>query len=101
MDGDLGGSKSLSGPIGIASVFGSFDYIRWLRLTGIMMIVFAFYEVIPLPKSAAFRSLPLLYEMMTRKTMSRKAFENLRKPFWIILVLGMLWVVFNDIIKLI
>ena len=48
--GDVSASKALSGPIGIAQMFGGvWDWTRFWMLTGLLSMALAFMNILPIP----------------------------------------------------
>jgi regulator of sigma E protease len=100
--GELSFKKSLSGPIGMAQIYGgTWDWSRFWRVTGILSMVLAFMNLLPIPALDGGYVMFLLYEMITGREPSEKFFENSIKVGMAILLGLMVFVFYNDIAKLI
>ncbi len=99
--GDISPTKSLSGPIGIAKFFGGeWDWIRFWRITGLISMVLAFMNLLPIPALDGGHVVFLTWEIVTGRKPSDKFLENAQKVGMVMLLLLMSFVIFNDIIKL-
>lgn len=93
---------SLSGPIGIAKAYGgNWDWVRFWTMTGLLSMVLAFMNLLPIPALDGGYVVFLLYEMITGREPSEKFFETSLKIGFAILILLMVFVFYNDIAKLI
>lgn len=93
---------SLSGPIGIAKAYGgNWDWIRFWTMTGLLSMVLAFMNLLPIPALDGGYVVFLLYEMITGREPSEKFFETSLKIGFAILIALMVFVFYNDIAKLI
>ncbi len=93
---------SLSGPIGIAKAYGgNWDWIRFWTMTGLLSMVLAFMNLLPIPALDGGYVVFLLYEMITGREPSEKFFETSLKIGFAILIVLMVFVFYNDIAKLI
>ena len=100
--GDISLRKSLSGPVGMAQAFGTdWDWERFWRMTGLLSMVLAFMNFLPIPALDGGYVMFLLYEMVTGKEPSEKFFETALKIGMAILLILMVFVFYNDIAKLI
>jgi regulator of sigma E protease len=100
--GELSVQKSLSGPIGMAKAYGgTWDWERFWRMTGLLSMVLAFMNLLPIPALDGGYVMFLLYEMISGREPSEKFFENAIKVGMAILLLLMVFVFYNDIAKLI
>jgi regulator of sigma E protease len=100
--GELSVKKSLSGPIGMAKAYGgTWDWERFWRMTGLLSMVLAFMNLLPIPALDGGYVMFLLYEMISGREPSEKFFENAIKVGMAILLLLMVFVFYNDIAKLI
>jgi len=100
--GQLSFQKSLSGPIGMAKAYGgTWDWERFWRMTGLLSMVLAFMNLLPIPALDGGYVMFLLYEMVSGREPSEKFFENAIKVGMAILLLLMVFVFYNDIAKLI
>ena len=93
---------SLSGPIGIAKAYGgNWDWIRFWTMTGLLSMVLAFMNLLPIPALDGGYVVFLLYEMITGREPSEKFFETSLKIGFAILIALMVFVFYNDISKMI
>jgi len=98
--GEIDARKSLSGPIGMAQMYGStWDWERFWRMTGLLSMVLAFMNFLPIPALDGGYVMFLLYEMITGKEPSEKFFENALKVGFAILIALMVFVFYNDIAR--
>ena len=98
---ELSFQKSLSGPIGMAQMYGGvWDWERFWRMTGLLSMVLAFMNFLPIPALDGGYVMFLLYEMISGREPSEKFFENAIKVGMAILLLLMVFVFYNDIAKL-
>ena len=99
--GQMSFKKSLSGPIGMAQMYGGvWDWERFWRMTGLLSMVLAFMNFLPIPALDGGYVMFLLYEMISGREPSEKFFENAIKVGMAILLLLMVFVFYNDIAKL-
>lgn len=98
--GDVDLSKSLAGPIGIAQQFGgTWNWSRFWTLTGILSLILAFMNILPIPALDGGHVLFLLYEIVTGHKPSDKFLEITTRIGIIILISLMIYASFNDLIK--
>lgn len=99
--GEIDVSKSLSGPIGMAQQFGgSWDWIRFWTLTGLLSMVLAFMNLLPIPALDGGHALFLTYEMISGRKPSDKFYEVSQRIGMAILLSLMVFAVFNDVVRL-
>ncbi|MCU0341229.1 MAG: RIP metalloprotease RseP, partial [Spirosomaceae bacterium] len=99
--GEVSASKALSGPIGIAQMFGGvWDWGRFWFLTGLLSMVLAFMNILPIPALDGGHSVLLIYEMVTGHKPSDKFLEAAQKVGMVILLGLMVFAFGNDIFKL-
>lgn len=99
--GKLSVTKNLSGPLGIMEAFGpSWDWARFWTLTGILSLVLAFMNLLPIPALDGGHVTFLIYEMVTRRKPSDKFLEGAQKVGMLILLVLMVFIFANDIRKL-
>ena len=100
--GDVSASKSLSGPIGIAQIFGgTWDWYRFWRITGLLSMVLAFMNFLPIPALDGGHVAFLSYEIISGNKPSDKFLEGAQKVGMVILLSLMTFAIFNDIFKVI
>jgi regulator of sigma E protease len=98
--GDVSASKALSGPIGIAQMFGGvWDWTRFWMLTGLLSMALAFMNILPIPALDGGHAVFLVYEMITGKPASDKVLERAQQVGMIILLALMAYTFGNDIFK--
>ena len=99
--GKVSASKSLSGPIGIAQIFGGqFDWIHFWNIVGFLSMVLAFTNLLPIPALDGGHAVLLGYELITGRRVSGKVLENIQKVGLAILLLLIAYGFFNDLRKL-
>ena len=99
--GEVSASKSLSGPIGIAKIFGgTWDWQRFWRITGMLSMVLAFMNFLPIPALDGGHVVFLTWEIVTGKKPSDIFLENAQKVGMVLLLALMSYAILNDIIKL-
>jgi regulator of sigma E protease len=100
LTGKLNARKSLSGPIGIMDAFGqSWDWERFWSLTGVLSLVLAFMNLLPIPALDGGHVAFLSYEMISRRKPSDKFLENAQKVGMVLLLGLMIFIFANDIIN--
>jgi regulator of sigma E protease len=94
-------SESLQGPIGIAAIYGSeWHWVRFWRITGMLSLILAFMNILPVPGLDGGHVMFTLTEMITRRKPSDKFLENAQKVGMAILIALMVFVIGNDLFKL-
>ena len=98
--GDVSASKALSGPIGIAKMFGGvWDWNRFFSLAGLLSMALAFMNALPIPALDGGHSVILLYEMISGRKPSDKFLEKAQMVGMVILLGLMAFAFLNDIWK--
>jgi regulator of sigma E protease len=98
--GDISFRKSLSGPVGMAQAYGgTWDWERFWRMTGLLSMVLAFMNLLPIPGLDGGYVMFLLYEMISGREPNEKVFETALKIGMAILLVLMVFVFYNDIAK--
>jgi len=98
--GDVSASKALSGPIGIAQMFGGvWDWNRFWMLTGLLSMALAFMNILPIPALDGGHAIFLIFEMITGKPASDKVLEMAQQAGMLILLALMAYTFGNDIFK--
>ncbi|MDX5320381.1 MAG: RIP metalloprotease RseP [Bacteroidota bacterium] len=96
--GDVDPTKSLMGPIALATVFGSdWDWQNFWGLTGLLSMVLAFMNVLPIPALDGGHALFLLVEMAIRRPLGDKFMQVTQVIGMVILLSLMVFVFGNDI----
>lgn len=99
--GEVSASKSISGPIGIAQIFGgTWDWYRFWRMTGLLSMVLAFTNFLPIPALDGGHVAFLTYEIVSGRKPSDKFLEGAQKVGMVILLSLMTFAIFNDIFKI-
>ena len=99
--GSLSPQESLSGPIGIMQAFGTeWDWSRFWSLTGVLSLVLAFMNLLPIPALDGGHVMFLSYEIISRRKPSDKFLENAQKVGMVFLLALMVFIFANHIIKL-
>ncbi|MEO8147042.1 MAG: RIP metalloprotease RseP [Bacteroidia bacterium] len=94
-------TESLQGPIGIATLFGAqWDWLRFWTLTGLLSMVLAFMNILPIPALDGGHVVFLLGEMVTGRKPSDKLLERAQVAGMVILLTLMVFVFGNDLWKL-
>jgi regulator of sigma E protease len=96
ISGNLSPSQSLGGPVRITN---NFTTIFWV-FTGLFAMGYAFWNLLPLPRSAFWEINPLAYEGITKKKYPYAAFQRSLKLSWVALGAILVWIVTKDMIKL-
>lgn len=101
ISGKIDPKKSLAGPIGIAQIFGgSFNWDKFWRITGLISMVLAFMNLLPIPALDGGHALFITIELITGYKPSEKIIEYSTRFGVIILLSLMGFVIINDIYKL-
>lgn len=96
--GDVDPTKSLMGPIALAEVFGgSWDWQNFWGLTGLLSMVLAFMNVLPIPALDGGHALFLLVEMVIGRPLGDKFMQVTQIIGMVILLSLMVFVFGNDI----
>ncbi|MEO9482178.1 MAG: RIP metalloprotease RseP [Ekhidna sp.] len=99
--GDVDVRKSLSGPIKIATFFGgTWDWNNFWRIVGLLSMVLAFMNFLPIPALDGGHVVFLTWEIVTGRKPSDKFLENSQKVGMVILLSLMAFVIINDTISL-
>jgi regulator of sigma E protease len=100
ISGVLNPRESLSGPIGIAQAFGGeLDWARFWTLTGVLSLVLAFMNLLPIPALDGGHVMFLTYEMVSRRKPSDSFLEGAQKVGMVFLLALMVFIFANDIVK--
>ena len=98
--GKLSVNKSLSGPLGIMDAFDAgWDWVRFWSLTGMLSLVLAFMNLLPIPALDGGHVMFLSYEIISRRKPSDKFLETAQKVGMVFLLALMVFIFANDIIK--
>jgi len=100
--GELSPTKNLRGPLGIMEAFGpTWDWIKFWTLTGLISMVLAFMNLLPIPALDGGHVVFLSYEIISGRKPSDKFLENAQKVGMVLLLGLMVFVFYNDIMHLI
>lgn len=93
-------SDSLQGPIGIATIYGGvWDWYRFWTITGLLSMVLAFMNILPIPALDGGHVVFLVIEAITRRKFSDKFMERAQVTGMVILLSLMVFTIGNDIWK--
>ncbi|NVJ85937.1 MAG: RIP metalloprotease RseP [Algoriphagus sp.] len=94
--------KNVSGPIGMAKIYGdSWDWGKFWSITGLISMILAFMNLLPIPALDGGHVMFLLYEMVSGRAPSDRFLENAQKVGMAILLVLMVFAIGNDILKFI
>lgn len=100
--GDVQFDKTVGGPIKIATLFGStVDWIHFWSLVGVLSMVLAFTNLLPIPALDGGHAVFLIIEMIKGKPLSDKFLERAQIVGFVLLITLMVFVFGNDIFKLV
>jgi len=102
LKGEINPSKSLMGPIRIATeIFGgTWNWVRFWSITGLLSMVLAFMNFLPIPALDGGHVMFLSFEMISGRRPSDKFLEAAQKVGMVLLLALMAFVIFNDIFRL-
>ena len=99
--GEVSASKSLHGPIGIAKIYGGeWDWYRFWVITGLLSMVLAFMNILPIPALDGGHVIFLTAEAVTGRKLSDSFMEKAQITGMIILLGIMAFAIGNDILKI-
>lgn len=99
--GHISPKNALTGPVGLATLFSPvWDWEIFWKLTGLLSMALAFINAVPIPALDGGHVVLLLYEMITGRKPSEKFVEKAQMVGTFILLALMIYVIFNDTIKL-
>jgi regulator of sigma E protease len=94
-------AKNVSGPIGMAKIYGNnWDWVKFWSITGLISMILAFMNLLPIPALDGGHVMFLLYEMVSGQAPSDKFLENAQKVGMVLLLALMVFAIGNDILKL-
>jgi regulator of sigma E protease len=95
--GKLNPVKSVSGPLGIAKIFGAtWNWQRFWEITGMLSFILAFMNLLPIPALDGGHVLFLLVEMVRRKPLPEKLMYYFQVSGMVILFALMGFIIFID-----
>jgi len=93
-------TESLSGPIGIANIYGGkWEWSRFWYITGLLSLILAFMNILPIPALDGGHVIFLLVEIVTRRKPSDKFLEYAQVVGMVILLALMVFVIGLDLLK--
>jgi regulator of sigma E protease len=94
-------AKNVSGPIGMAKIYGdTWNWVKFWSITGLISMILAFMNLLPIPALDGGHVVFLLYEMVSGRTPSDRFLENAQKVGMGILLALMVFAIGNDVLKL-
>ena len=99
--GEISAQKSLGSFVTIGKAYGNvFDWVKFWSLTGMLSMVLAFMNLLPIPALDGGHTVFLLFEMITGRKPSDTFLENAQKVGMVLLLGLMVFAFGNDIMKL-
>lgn len=98
-----GSLSSVTGPVGMVNIVGSayeFGFVYLLSFAGLISVNLAVINLVPFPALDGGRLLFLIIEKIKGSKLNSKIINNINMIGFILLILLMLFVTYNDIIKL-
>lgn len=100
--GELRADKAISGPVAIATMFGSeVNWLKFWTLVGLLSMALALMNLLPIPALDGGHVLFLLIEMIQGKPLSDKFLERAQIAGFFILLALMVFVFGNDIMRIV
>ncbi|MGK6350912.1 RIP metalloprotease RseP [Parapedobacter sp. DT-150] len=100
--GELRADKAISGPVAIATMFGSeVNWLKFWTLVGLLSMALALMNLLPIPALDGGHVVFLLIEMIQGKPLSDKFLEKAQIAGFFILLALMVFVFGNDIMKIV
>ncbi|HSJ67911.1 MAG TPA: RIP metalloprotease RseP [Anditalea sp.] len=94
-------ARNVSGPIGMAKIYGNqWDWIKFWSITGLISMILAFMNLLPIPALDGGHVVFLLYEMISGQSPSEAFLENAQKVGMVLLLALMVFAIGNDILKI-
>lgn len=101
INGEEKASESIQGPIGIATIYGgTWQWHRFWFITGLLSLILAFMNILPIPALDGGHVVFLIIEAVTRKKIPDKFMEYAQIVGMVILLLLMVFAFGNDIFRL-
>jgi regulator of sigma E protease len=98
--GEVSASNSVQGPIGIAHIYGGeWNWIRFWSMTGLLSMVLAFMNILPIPALDGGHVVFLTIEAITRRKFSDAFMEKAQMVGMMILLALMVFAIGNDVWK--
>ncbi|MEX0884103.1 MAG: RIP metalloprotease RseP [Cyclobacteriaceae bacterium] len=94
-------ARNMSGPIGMAKIYGdTWDWTKFWSITGLISMILAFMNLLPIPALDGGHVMFLLYEMISGRSPSDRFLENAQKIGMVLLLAIMVFAIGNDILKI-
>ncbi len=94
-------TESLSGPIGIAQIYGGvWDWYKFWKITGLLSLILAFMNILPIPALDGGHVIFLIIEAVTGKKFSDSFMEKVQTVGMVIILALMAFAFGVDIFKL-
>lgn len=101
VSGKIDPRKSVQGPLGIATMYGAtWEWDRFWALTGLLSLILAFMNLLPIPALDGGHVVFLIVEMIIRRPLSDKFMQVMQVIGMILLLSLMVFAFGNDIYKL-
>jgi len=98
--GQVKANKALSGPVGIARMFGAeVNWVKFWSLVGLLSMALALMNILPIPALDGGHALFLIVEIIKGKPLSDKFMERAQIVGFVIIVALMIFALGNDILK--
>ncbi|MBL0050775.1 MAG: RIP metalloprotease RseP [Bacteroidetes bacterium] len=98
--GEEKAKDSLQGPVGIAVIYGAhWDWLKFWTITGLLSMVLALMNILPIPALDGGHVVFLLFEAITNRKLSDKFMERAQMVGMVILLSLMAYSLFNDILR--
>ena len=98
--GQLNFMKNVSGPVGMAKMYGpSFDFVWFWQLTGLISMVLAIMNLLPIPALDGGHVMFILYEMIARRKPSERFVEAAQYAGMVLLLSFTAFVIYLDIAR--
>ncbi|MEH0158305.1 RIP metalloprotease RseP [Limibacter armeniacum] len=99
--GEVSATKSISGPIGIANIFsGTWDWVQFWKITGMLSMVLAFMNLLPIPALDGGHVVFLTYEIVTGHKPSQRFLTGAQQVGMVLLLALMVFAFGNDIYRI-
>ncbi|MDR1950981.1 MAG: RIP metalloprotease RseP [Bacteroidales bacterium] len=94
-------TETIQGPIGMAQIYGSkWDWLRFWYVTGILSLILAFMNFLPIPALDGGHILFTLWEIITRRKPSDKFLMATQQVGMILLITLMVFAFGNDLFRI-
>lgn len=98
--GEEKATDAVQGPIGIAQIYGgSWDWAWFWRITGLLSMVLAFMNILPIPALDGGHVIFLTIEAITQRKLSDRLLERSQVVGMVLLLALMIFAIGNDVVK--